>query len=183
MRRSRLKRLIFMALCCDLGLFTKRFIAPAANIITDSLHRPGGITTAFSLMFLVIAVVLMPKFGCGTIMGVVQSGIAFAMGMVGSMGALSPIGYIVPGLVIDCVFLLFKRTNLQLEHKTLIANALAALSAALTANIIVFRLRGVILLLYLAVACTCGAICGILGAKVAKRLLPVIGKEEYHEEK
>ena len=182
-RRSKLKRLIFMALCCDLGLFTKRFISPGANIITDFLHIPGGIATAFSLMFLVIAVALMPKFGCGIVMGVVQSGIALAMGMVGSMGALSPIGYIVPGLVIDCVFLLTKRTKLQLEHKMVIANALAGMSASLAANIIVFRLWGVVLLLYLAVAGTCGAICGLVGAKVAKRLIPIIGKEVYHEEK
>jgi len=182
MRRSKLRRLIFMALCCDLGLFTKRLIAPAANLITDSLHIPGGIGTAFSLMFLVIAVALMPKFGAGIIMGAVQSGIALAFGMVGSMGALSPIGYIVPGLVIDCVFLITRRTKLELTHKMLLANALAGVSASLAANLIVFRLKGVVFLLYLSVACTCGAICGLLGAGVTKRLLPVIGKGEYHEE-
>ena len=183
MKRFRLKRLIFMALCCDLGLFTKRFISPGANIITDSLHIPGGISTAFSLMFLVIAVALMPKFGAGIVMGAIQSGIALALGMVGSMGILSPIGYIVPGLVIDCVFLLTRKSGLQLEHKMVIANALAGMSASLAANLIVFRLWGVVLLLYLAVATTCGAICGFVGSKVAKRLLPVIGKEERREEK
>lgn len=182
MRRSKLRRLIFMTLCCDLGLFTKRLIAPAANLITDSLHIPGGIGTAFSIMFLVIAVALMPKFGAGIIMGAVQSGIALAFGMVGSMGALSPLGYIVPGLVIDCVFLLTGRTKLPLEVKMVVANALAGLSAALAADVIVFRLQGVVLLLYLAVACTCGAICGFVGAKVAGRLLPIIGKEENREE-
>lgn len=177
MRRSRLRRLIFMALCCDLGLFSKRLIAPAANAITDFLHIPGGIGTAFSLMFLVIAVALMPRFGSGIIMSVIQSAIALAMGMVGSMGVLSPIGYIVPGLVIDCVFLITKRSNLKLEHKMLIANGLAGLSASLAANIIVFRLWGIVLLLYLSVACTCGAICGLLGGKIANRLIPIIGKE------
>ena len=45
-----------------------------------------------------------------------------------------------------------------------------------------YALWGVVLLLYLAVAATCGAICGFVGAKVTKRLLPIIGKEEYHEE-
>lgn len=172
--KSRLTRLIFMALCCDLGLFTKRLIAPAANIITDSLHIPGGITTAFSLMFLVIAAALMPRFGIATLMGAVQSGIAFAMGMVGSMGALSPIGYILPGLAIDCVFLLGRR--LRLEHQMLIANALAGMTASLTANLIVFRLRGAVLLLYLAVAATCGAICGLLGSWVTGKLITALGK-------
>lgn len=174
MKKSRLTRLIFMALCCDLGLFTKKLMAPAANIITDSLHIPGGITTAFSLMFLVIAVALMPKFGAGTLMGAVQSGIALALGMVGSMGALSPIGYILPGLVIDLVFLLGKK--LKLEHRMLIANALAGMTASLAANLIVFRLRGVVLLLYLSVALTCGAICGLLGSWVTKKLTIALGK-------
>lgn len=180
-RRSKLRQMIFMALCCDLGIFIKRFISPFTNILTDSLHIPGGIATAFSLMFLVIAVSLMPRFGNGILMGAVQSGIALAMGMVGSMGALAPIGYIVPGLVIDAVFLLTRKTRLSLEVKMLIANALAGMSASLTANVIVFRLWGVVLLLYLSVACTCGAICGLAGAAVTKRLLPIIGKEECYE--
>ena len=72
MKHIKLRRLIFLALCCDLGLFTKRLIAPAANLLTDSLHIPGGISTSFSLMFLVIAAVLTPGFGCSTLMGAVQ---------------------------------------------------------------------------------------------------------------
>ena len=98
MRGSKLRRMIFMALCCDLGIFIKRFISPLTNILTDSLHIPGGIATAFSLMFLVIAVSLMPRFGNGTIMGAVQSAIALAMGMVGSMGLAnwSGVGAAVP---------------------------------------------------------------------------------------
>ena len=44
---NKLLLLIFMALCCDFGLFTKRLIAPAANILTDALHIPGGIGTSF----------------------------------------------------------------------------------------------------------------------------------------
>lgn len=176
MKYSKLTRLIFMALCCDLGLFTKRLISPATNIITDSLHIPGGIATAFSLMFLVIAVALMPKFGIGTLMGTVQSGIAFAVGMVGSMGALAPIGYILPGLVIDCVFWVSRRLKLHEDHQILIANALAGMTASLTANLIVFRLRGVVLLLYLAVSATCGAICGLLGGWITKKLKLALGK-------
>lgn len=62
MNKDKLRRLIIMALCCDLGLFSKRLIAPAANVITDALHIPGGIGTAFSLMFIVVAAGLMPRF-------------------------------------------------------------------------------------------------------------------------
>lgn len=183
MKHTKLRRMIFLALCCDLGLFTKRLIAPVANILTDSLHIPGGIGTSFSLMFLVLAAVLMPGFGCGTLMGAVQSGLALAMGMVGSMGALAPIGYIVPGFVIDCVIAISRKIGLHDDVAMLAANMLAAASASLTANLIVFHLRGLVLLLYVSVALTSGAICGVLGSSLAARLRPVICAETRKEEK
>lgn len=177
MNHSRLKRFIFYALCCDLGLFSKRLIAPAANIITEALHIPGGIGTSFSLMFLVIAAAVTGRFGCATLMGAVQSLIALSMGMVGSMGVLSPIGYIVPGLVIDCLFFFFRvlsSRKVELSLAIPVVNALAAAAACLTANGIVFHLRGLVLLLYACVSATSGFLFGILGIILTKRLRPVL---------
>ena len=182
MKHTKLRRMIFLALCCDLGLFTKRLIAPAANILTDFLHIPGGIGTSFSLMFLVIAAMLTPSFGSGTLMGAVQSVIALSLGMVGSMGALSPLGYIVPGFVIDCVMVLSRKIDLGDDLTMLLANMLSAASASLTANIIVFRLSGVVLLLYVSVALTSGAICGVLGGSLVPRLRPILCAEIRKEE-
>lgn len=174
MKHVKLQRLIFLALCCDLGLFTKRIIAPAANILTDTLHIPGGIGTSFSLMFLVVACTLMPKFGCGTLMGIVQSAIALSLGMVGSMGVLAPIGYVVPGFIIDCVIYISGKAGLGDELTMLGANMLSAASASLVANLIVFRLDGIPLLLYIAVAITSGAVCGVLGSSLVPRLRPMV---------
>ena len=100
MNRYSLRNLLFLTICCDLGLFSKRLIAPAANILTDFMRIPGGIGTSFSLMFIVVAAELVPIFGCATLMSIIQSMIALSLGMVGSMGILSPIGYIVPGIVV-----------------------------------------------------------------------------------
>lgn len=175
MKKIPLRTVLFLALCCDLGLFSKRLIGPVANIFTDALHIPGGIGTSFSLMFLVIAVMLFPHFGCGTVMGVVQSALALGMGMVGSMGALSPIGYILPGLMIDLLTWATKNTRLSLSCRMALLNACAALTASLTANAIVFRLWGPPLLLYACVCVTSGALCGLLGAQVTARVKPVIG--------
>lgn len=186
MNKDKLRRLIIMALCCDLGLFSKRLIAPAANVITDALHIPGGIGTSFSLMFLVVAAGLMPRFWCGTIMGAVQSLIALSLGMVGSMGALSPIGYIVPGFVIDCVMWAERRLNAKTQYTVIIANMLSAAAASITANLIVFRLSGVVLLLYVSVALTSGAICGVLGCELLRRLQnmkPTGKRKDAHYEK
>ena len=170
MNRFSLRNLLFLTLCCDLGLFAKRLIAPAANILTDFMRIPGGIGTSFSLMFLVVAAELVPIFGCATLMSIIQSMIALSLGMVGSMGILSPIGYIVPGIVIDLIFLLSRKTGLTLT----IANMLGAAAASLTANLIVFHLPGVPLALYIVVALASGAVCGSFAGVLAKRLRPVL---------
>lgn len=174
MKTYYLRTWIFLALCCDLGLFAKRMVNPFANLITDALHIPGGIGTGFSLMFLTVAAALTHGRFCGAAMGTVQSALALGLGMVGSMGALSPVGYIVPGLVIDLVFAVTEHLPLSREERIVLANTIASPSAALAANCIVFHLSGVVLLLYLGVAATSGACCGLLGAKLTSRLVPIV---------
>ena len=176
--KYKLRELIFITLCCDLGLFSKRLIAPAANILTDFMRIPGGIGTSFSLMFLVVAAAIVPVRGCAALMGLIQSMIALSLGMVGSMGALSPIGYIVPGIVIDLVLWLFEKISLPRQPAMVIANMLAAASAGLTANMIVFNLSGVPLALYVLVALASGSVSGTLSYSLYIRLRPVLAKEE-----
>lgn len=184
MIHEKLRRLLVLALCCDLGLFSKRLIAPAANILTDALHIPGGIGTSFSLLFLVVAAALMPQFGCAALMGAIQSMLALAFGMVGSMGFLSPIGYLIPGIVIDCVLWVCRKSRIPDLIAMLLANMLAAISASLTANFIVFHLHGLTFLLYLSVALTTGAICGLGAGKLAFRIKPYYLKGSFsHAEK
>lgn len=174
MKNYDLRSLIFLTLCCDMGLFAKRLIAPVANIVTDFLRIPGGIGTSFSLMFLVIAAMTVRKKGCATIMGVVQSAIALSLGMVGSMGMLSPIGYVVPGIMIDLILCTAEKIRLDGRLAMTAANMVGAASAGLTANLIVFHLSGVLLALYVSVALASGAICGALGYSLVLRLRPII---------
>ena len=181
MKRLRLRRLIFMALCCDLGVFSKKLITPAANLITDFLHIPGGIGAGFSLMFLVIAEAFVPRFGAATLMGAVQSGIALCMGTTGSMGALAPIGYILPGLVIDLVMLLARKARLARDIGLVMANLCASVTASLVSNLIVFHLHGAVLILYLCVASITGAVCGLLAGVCAKKLEPLFGEKVRRE--
>lgn len=174
MNRYSLRNLLFLTICCDLGLFSKRLIAPAANILTDFMRIPGGIGTSFSLMFIIVAAELVPIFGCARLMSIIQSMIALSLGMVGSMGILSPIGYIVPGMVIDLIFLLSRKTDLGTDLTLTLANMFGAAAASLTANLIVFHLPGVPLALYVVVALASGAVCGCFAGVLAKRLRPVI---------
>ena len=181
MKHFSLRNLLFLTLCCDLGLFSKRLIAPAANILTDFLRIPGGIGTSFSLMFLVVAAELVPIFGCATLMSIIQSMITLSLGMVGSMGIRSPIGYIVPGIVIDLLFMLSRKTGLGTDLALTLANMLGAASASLAANLIVFHLPGVPLALYIVVALASGAVCGTFAGVLVKRLRPVMSASSRTE--
>ena len=172
-----------MALCCDLGVFAKKLIVPAANILTDSLHIPGGVGTAFSLMFIIVAAVFVPRFGSATLMGAIQSGIALCMGTVGSMGALAPLGYIVPAFIIDCILFAARKVKLSRAVSVVTANMAASVAACLVANTIVFHLHGLVLALYASVAAFSGALCGAIGCSAADKLEPFFGKDVYIEKK
>ena len=183
MKRIKLNQLIFAAICCDLGLITKKLISPATNIVTESLHIPGGIATSFSLMFLVVAAAVIRIPGCATTMAVVQSVLAFAFGMTGSMGALAPIGYILPGIVIDiCLFIPYKKSKSPTAG-TVAASILASVCACLVADLLVFRLWGIVLLVYVLVSATSGAICSFLAVSLIGRLVPIIQPEISKETK
>lgn len=174
MKRFNLRALIFMALCCDLGLISKKLIGPAANIITEFLHIPGGIATSFSLMFLIIAAWIIPLPGCACIMGAVQSLLALCFGTTGSMGILAPIGYILPGAAIDIILLIWRKTHPAPSLGIMLSSIAASVTACLVANFIVFRLPGLVLLLYICVAATSGAICSVLANVLIERLSPII---------
>ncbi len=165
--------MIFMALCCDCGLIAKKIISPVADIVTEFLHIPGGIATGISLMFLTVAASLLRIPGCATLMSVVQSLLALSFGMVGSMGFLAPVGYIVPGIVIDLCLYFSAKIKLSPTSGILIASIVSSVSAALIANIIVFHLGSLVLLVYISVAATTGAICSVPATFLAERLLHI----------
>ena len=183
MKQTKLNTLIFMALCCSLGLFVKKLVNPLANVITEALHIPGGISTGFSIMFLVIAVEVVRIKRSGTMMGSVQGFLALALGRIGSMGILAPLGYIVPGMIIDIVYSLQKYVKLSRIERMMMANGLAALMASVTANVLVFHLGGPVLWLYLCVSLTSGSLYGYLGSVIVVRLYPVYSQYEMSEGK
>lgn len=98
----------------------------------------------------------------------------FAKKLILPAANLAPIGYIVPGVVIDLVKRLWTRGRLGLEECVLLASVLASVSASLSANCIVFHLWGPPLWLYCGVAATSGGICGVLAVSLWGRLRPVI---------
>ena len=162
--------MIFMALCCDCGLIAKKLISPLADIVTGFLHVPGGIATGFSLMFIIVAAAVLRTTGSATLMSVIQSVLALSFGMVGSMGVLAPIGYIIPGIVTDlCLYFSYRRSPSPTSGVTA-ASIASSVSACLVADILVFRLHGIVLLVYVSVAATTGAICSFPACMLAERI-------------
>jgi len=178
MKHQKIFSLNVMALCCVLGLLSKKLINPFANIITDSLHIPGGLSAGFSILFLVIAAELVQLPHCGLMMGAVQGLLALVTGRVGSMGLLSPIGYLLPGLVIDLVYRISSPFSLSRTDRTVLSNSGAAAAASMAANLIVFRLPGPALCLYLGVSATAGAFYGLLASSITARIDAVW--KQYH---
>ena len=173
MKKYSLKDLIFLALCCDLGMFSKGLILPVVNFITALLHLPGGIATSFSLMFLVIGAAVVTEYSAGTIMGVIQSVLALALGMTGSMGLLAPVSYILPGVAIDLVlYLTGKKT-----YGIVAASMAASLTACLATNLISHKLSGIFLMQYALIATVSGAVCGFLAALIVPVLTPLFRKD------
>ncbi|MBE6128729.1 MAG: hypothetical protein E7185_05585 [Erysipelotrichaceae bacterium] len=178
MKNINVRDLILLAFFADIGFVSKRLIAPFANVFTDFLRVPGGIGTAFSLMFLVIGAYLIRRKGAATAMSLVQCILAMSLGMVGAMGSLSPFGYLMPGIIIDAVIAFCGKHSTGMTVSVTSANAAGSLAAALTANFIVFRLCGAVLALYLLIALISGGLCGLLATVIYKRIRPL-----YRDEK
>lgn len=164
----------FMALCCVIGIISKKLINPFANVITDLLHIPGGVSTGFSIMFLVIAVEMIRKPKCGTLMAMVQGLLSLALGRVGSMGIFMPISFIATGIAIDFVYYVGKYINLTRLERMMFSNSLAAFSASFVANFIVFQLTGPVLCLYLSVSALSGMCYGFLSSMLVERINPAL---------
>ena len=117
-------------------------------------------------------------------MGTVQSVLALAFGMTGSMGILSPIGYILPGIVIDLIFFISRKMPApEIKNYIMIASIVGSAAAALVANVIVFRLWGLVLAVYLLVSATSGVISGLLAILLNERLSPIINYNKNKYEK
>ena len=172
MRNNRTKEIIFIALLCVLGLFSKQLVSPLANVLTDFIHIAGGsFSSGFSKVFLVVGAALVPGFGTATLMGFVQACLALAIGTSQAQGAFIFITYTVPGLIIDLFTLLYRKTsrNTPLSYFILATMLSNGLNSFLT-NALVFQFSGIALMCWSSLAFCSGILAGFLGYAVYERL-------------
>lgn len=167
-RKVSSKELVFMAMCVVLGLVCKRFIAPLTNILTDFIRLPGGsATSAFSILFIVIAVSVTDWKVAGTVLCLIQAMVALGVGMSGNQGLFALVTFTVPGMIIDILRLLMKDRD---SVYTIVSCMLANIGSAIASNYIVFGFKGSMLVLWILVAASIGIIAGMIGNVIIKRM-------------
>lgn len=170
-QRIPLAHLTFLAICIALSLVTKRVISPITNLLTDFIRIPGGgASTAFSLMFLVIATARLRWNWATTAAGFVQSLIALGLGMSAYHGFFAILTYTIPGLVIDLFRMFYPRRD---KAYFALSCGAANTAGALLSNLLVFRLEGIAFLLWMLIACTIGLLGGLIGEMLYRRLLRI----------
>lgn len=169
------RQLVFMAICLTFGLLAKRIVSPLTNTLTDFFRIPGGSAAmGFSLAFLIVGKKIVPLPFAATAMGFVQSLLALGLGMSGYQGAFAVITYTLPGVVID---ILYPFIGTRKASFCFAAGILSCLTGAIMSNFLVFRLRGLSLLLWLLLAALSGSIGGYCAHLVSVRLADILKKE------
>ncbi len=137
-KRFSTQDLIIIASLAGIGIAIKPVVSPLSKLISAPLMLPGGsFTGGFYMLWLVLAVLIVRKFGTGTVFGVLQALIVLVIGIRGNQGLLSLLSYSLPGIVVDLVNLLLKDRDNLFTH--IVLCALANVSGALVVAVVLFR--------------------------------------------
>lgn len=159
--------LVFIAGCAALGIAIKPILTPLVHLITGPLFIPGGsVGGGIYMMFIVVAALVIPKTGSATLATIVQAILAITTGVTGSHGLLSLFTYILPGIMMDAVFGVFRYQNKHVMIPFLMG-AMANAGGTYASNLIFFRLPLIPLMLSLTAALLFGGLGGILADRVS----------------
>jgi hypothetical protein len=152
-----------IALLASLGMAAKPLLQPFSRLLLNTFFIPGGVLFGgFYMMWLVLARGLVDRPGSGILAAFMQSLIAFALGLSPAQGMLSVATYVLPGAVVELIFLVPGRGALIRVVRCILSCALANLAGiAVVAVIRGFEGHPVLVLMII------GAFSGGLGGLVA----------------
>ena len=154
--------LVVIAVVSALGIATKPIVVPLVHIITGPLFIPGGaIAGGFYMMWIVLGAGFVKKFGTATLIGLVQSILVIASGIMGTHGIMSLVSYTLPGIAVELVFLIARDKKYNILHY-LFGCMAANVVGTLITNILFFRLPTPTVILIVSAAALSGAIGGII---------------------
>ena len=152
---------VFIALMAACGLALKPIVGPLFKLIGSALLIPSGsMAGAIYMIWPMLALFTVRRFGTATMVGLVQGIIVLVTGIYGSHGVLSLITYTVPGLVIDFVYLLIHR--LQNRWLMSLPAALGNVSGSIIVGIVFMHIPLIPLIIGLIPAFFFGALGGYL---------------------
>lgn len=158
--------LIIIAFCAAIGVAVKPFIVSLSHLITGPLFIPGGaFAGGFYMLFVVLGAGLVGKRGSATLICLIQAIMVIVTGVYGSHGIASLITYVIPGLLVDLLWML-------MGHKGCCAICcflgciVANVSGVFFVNFVFFRLPAIPLMLSLALAALSGSIGGLIAWKI-----------------
>jgi ABC-type thiamin/hydroxymethylpyrimidine transport system permease subunit len=163
------KDLLVIALLAAIGIAIKPVVKTLTHLISTPLGIPGGtIGGGLYMMWLVLALALVPRFGAATLAGFIQGLVLLITGWFGSHGAISLLTYTLPGLAIDLLALLYRRKQ-SIDGQILYCIA-ANLVGTYLVGFIIMRMPKAPLYISLSMSVVSGAVGGVLAYLIYKQL-------------
>lgn len=161
---------VFIALMAACGLALKPIVGPFFKLIGSALFIPSGsMAGAIYMIWPMLALLTVKRIGSATTVGLIQGIIVLVTGIYGSHGILSLITYIIPGIMIDLVYLLIHRF-----HNVLVISLPAAFgnaSGSVIVGIIFMHIPFIPLVIGIIPAFIFGAVGGFLSLILYKWLI------------
>ncbi len=161
---------VFIALMAACGLALKPIVGPLFKLIGSALFIPtGSMAGAVYMIWPMLAVLTVKRIGSATLVGLIQGIVVLITGIYGSHGILSLITYILPGIVIDLVFLLIR--PFQKHWLMFLPAALGNVSGSILVGVVFMHIPFIPLLVGLIPAFIFGAVGGLLSVLLHQGLI------------
>ncbi len=171
---------VFITLMAACGLAVKPIVGPFFKLIGSALLIPSGsMAGAIYMIWPMLALLVVKRFGAATMVGLIQGIVVMVTGIYGSHGVLTLITYTLPGIVIDLVFSLVRRSKNQ--WLMMLPAAIGNLSGALLVSIVIMHLPKIPLLIALVPSFIFGALGGYFSWIIYKWLIktfPIFNKAD-----
>ena len=160
--------LILLALLAAAGIAVKPVVVAVSHLVTGPLMIPGGsLAGGFYMLFVVLGGALVGKRGSATLVCLIQAILVLVSGVYGSHGAASLITYVVPGLLVDSLWMACRSRGASLTA-CFFGGIVANVSGSFLVNFVFFRLPLTPLLLVSALAALSGGLGGIVAWQIVK---------------
>ncbi len=157
--------LVIIALLSAGGVATKPFVRLLAQVFTGSLVPIGTIAGIAYMLWIVLACAIVKKRGTAILVGLVQSVLVVVFDMLGNRGLANLLVYVVPGITLELVMLLFPHYVSSL-FSGFVAGAVANATGALIMSWVFMRIPFIPLLVSCLVSAFFGGIGGVVGYKL-----------------